>query len=439
MGTCPVKKDLQFDFDWLASGQTDASERAGLAALSICVNGKPVTELEDIFAKTVRRGARVSAHDLALWLAANWWRLRWEPQRESLSWKMSHQIGAVGGGYAWPDISFSSDGDFILIVGRPSSDWVGAPVRYLHAFEEIIGASEFEQGIDRYIEAVLERMSSFEHIESTLPDLWAEICEERKAPEQVDWRKLEALLGYDPDEASPSVIEVLQGMGKTVGRCAIEEIASASQNNALDHIRTLLAHQGEAVPTIVPGRASLREKINQVAYMALPWQQAERAAGLVRDEWDINSDEPIRNKDLSDLLGISLAHLSDSDSAGNYPLAAGFRNAAADSGLKVMLTKRSLTGKRFELARLVGDDLAAPATEQLLPATNAKTSRQKFQRAFAQELLCPFAALDVFIGGEIPDDDKMEEAAAHFQVSPLLVKTTLVNRGRLSRFELARG
>lgn len=434
-----MKQGLQFDFEWLASGPIDASERVDLAELSISVNGKLATELEDIFAKTVRSTARVSAHDLALWLAANWWRLRWEPQRDSLSWKMSHQIGAVGGGYTWPDLSFFSDGDFMLLVGRPSSNWNGASVRYLHAFEEIIGSGEFEQGIDRYIEAVLERMSSLAHAKSVLADLWAEICEERRAPEQAAWRKLEALLGYDAGEAPAGVIEALQGMTTSVGRGAIEEIAAASQDIALDHIKALLARQGEAIAATVPGRDSLRQKIKQISHAQLPWQQAEQAAGLVRNEWGLSADEPIANKVLSDRLGIPLALLADADIAANYPLAAGFREEAARGRLKVMLTKRSLTGRRFELTRLIGDDLAAQATESLLPATHAKTSRQKFQRAFAQELLCPYAALDQFFGSASPEDDAMEEAAAHFEVSPLLVETTLVNRGRLPRSELAQG
>lgn len=54
-----MKQGLQFDFEWLASGPIDASERAGLAALSILVNGRSATELEDVFAKTVRGAARL--------------------------------------------------------------------------------------------------------------------------------------------------------------------------------------------------------------------------------------------------------------------------------------------------------------------------------------------------------------------------------------------
>lgn len=439
MAGYPMKQGLQFDFEWLASGSLDLSARAGLAALSIWVNRKPATELEDLFAKTVRSAARVSAHDLALWLAANWWRLRWEPQRESLSWNMSHQIGAIGGGFAWPNLSFASDGDFVSVVGQPSSNWVGAPVRYLHTIDETIGAGEFEQGIDRYIEAVLERISSFEEVESALPVLWAEVCEERQNPEQSAGRKLEALLGYDPDEAPSDEIDALQCMARNVGRGAIEEIACASQNSTMDHVRSLLDYQARAIPATVAGRNSLRQKISEIARDALPWKQGARAAELVRDAWDVNSGEPILNKNLCDLLGIPLPVLSGAESARTYPMAAGFRDRAAEDGLKVILTKRPITGRRFELARLVGDDLVTNTGENLLPVTNAKTARQKFQRAFAQELLCPFVALDEFFGGKTPDDDEMEAAAGHFHVSPLLIKTTLVNRGRLPRYELAPG
>jgi len=170
----------------------------------------------------------------------------------------------------------------------------------------------------------------------------------------------------------------------------------------------------------------------------LPWQQAEQAAALARNEWGINQGGPISNKDYCGLLDIPVTFL-EGDRVRNLPLAAGFRDAAAQGCLKVMLTKHPISSRRFELTRLIGDDLAIQASENLLPATHAKTARQKFQRAFAQELLCPYVALDSFFGGKIPDDDEMEEAADYFLVSPLLIKTTLFNRGRLSRYELAQG
>jgi Zn-dependent peptidase ImmA (M78 family) len=81
----------------------------------------------------------------------------------------------------------------------------------------------------------------------------------------------------------------------------------------------------------------------------------------------------------------------------------------------------------------LGDHLSYSNGERLIPATDAKTSRQQFQRAFAQEFLCPFDALLEKINTTQPNDDDIAEAAAHFEVSPLMVRTTLVNKGELDR------
>lgn len=441
-----MKQNLQFNFEWLAAANAgDASARAGLAALSITINGRLATELEDLLAKTVRTVARLSAYNLALWLAANWWRLRWEPQRDTMHWKMAHQMGAVGGGYAWPDISFASDGDAVLISGSASPEKTVSLIRYLHAFDETISAAQFEQGIDQLVEAVLERLASFSGtnlvgIDGTLAALWAEVCEERRTPETARWRKLEAQLGYDPGEAPTALIAALHTKAVKLGQGAIEEMACASQSRVIEDLATLQGGQSQAVPATIANYDSLHQQISQLDCFQLPWQRAEQAAALVRTQWGVAAGQPLRNSDLCDLLSLQASAISDTEGATPYPLAAGFRDETAHGSLKVLLTKRRATGRRFELARLVGDDLTNQPTEKLLPATQAKTARQKFQRAFAQELLCPFSELDKFFGSHFAshstDDDAVEDAASHFQVSPLLVKTTLVNRGRLSRSEM---
>jgi hypothetical protein len=88
--------------------------------------------------------------------------------------------------------------------------------------------------------------------------------------------------------------------------------------------------------------------------------------------------------------------------------------------------------------RLVADHIAAPHDDRLLPATAAKTDRQKFQRGFAQEFLLPFDELYRLLGeprpgeSEISDSD-IEDVAEEYDVSPLLVRTVLVNKGLLPR------
>ena len=97
------------------------------------------------------------------------------------------------------------------------------------------------------------------------------------------------------------------------------------------------------------------------------------------------------------------------------------------------LGPRAPTGRRFAVGRLLGDYLATTDAGRLLPATATKTARQKIQRAFAQQLLCPVDDLKAFLDTDYPNDDQIEEAASEFDVSPLLIKTTLVNQGLVDR------
>ncbi|HZO53713.1 MAG TPA: hypothetical protein VFB63_13440, partial [Bryobacteraceae bacterium] len=72
-----------------------------------------------------------------------------------------------------------------------------------------------------------------------------------------------------------------------------------------------------------------------------------------------------------------------------------------------------------------------PAAETWLPATDSKSSRQKIQRSFAAEFLCPIETLTDFLDGDY-SPELVEEAAERFGVSELAVETQLVNHGLLS-------
>jgi Zn-dependent peptidase ImmA (M78 family) len=111
---------------------------------------------------------------------------------------------------------------------------------------------------------------------------------------------------------------------------------------------------------------------------------------------------------------------------------AGFRNGQADC-INVFLNKSRPVNRRFALSRLIGDHLITANNERLLPLTRMITGRQKFQKAFAQELLCPFMELKEFLGDSPPNNEIIEDAAYHFEVSPLVIGTALVNKKLLDR------
>ncbi len=432
------KQPLKINFEWLARDQGDSIERATFAALEILIGANNATEVEDLTAKTIRGSIRVSAHQLAIWFAMNWWRLRWQPAAIDHSWKMSHKIGAAGGGYAWPDLTFISDGITIWAHCRQTTAINADPVRFLSSFDAPVSAEDFERGMDLFMDAVIEREASLATEWRLLPEMWAEIIEERRTPEMAEWRKLEAMLGFDPDEGSAEMIERLLREKTWAGSDAIEEVAAAAGSEAIDLIADLQGEaKSKALAVTIPDYGWLRSELqSKIDSSQLPWQQAEKAAGIARGKWRLPPG-PVSNPVLADLFDFSASAIPEVMEGHSAALSAGFRENG-DGRFRVCFSKRYPTGVRFALSRIVADHLYADRSDRLLPATAARTARQKFQRAFAQEFLCPFEDLNAFLDGRMPTDELIEEAAAHFDVSPLLTRTVMVNRGLLARDELER-
>jgi len=70
-----------------------------------------------------------------------------------------------------------------------------------------------------------------------------------------------------------------------------------------------------------------------------------------------------------------------------------------------------------------------------LVTADLATTRQKFQRAFAAEFLCPISSLVEFADGDF-SESAIEDAANEFAVSERTVEASLMNNGYFSRQDL---
>ena len=438
------KKEFEIAVEWLEGSDPEPVERASFAEIVINAEQNTTTELQDLFAQTVRPGPRGSAYDLALWLAENWWRLRWEPSNNSVDWRLSHVLASVGNGVAWPNITFSSDGVHILLEARATRGRPEAPVRYIVNTDVQITASAFEAGIDDFVERVQARLSGVKVSESNLRELWQQLLSERGDQERATHRRLEALLSFDPDEAPTSLITLLLEKIREVGQGAVDEVAAAEKKRSADTLERILQVTRRSSTLVHIGSAvdDLRHLSEEsLALSELPWERARRLAKQARADWGVSTG-PINDERLCDLFGITRRQLRYTPRR-ELPITAGLRQNGSDS-VKVVLEKKGKTSRRFEIVRLVADHIGAPEDDRLLPITNAGTDRQKFQRAFAQEFLLPseelLARLELQEShGEVDiSDDDIESVAKDYIVSPWMVQTTLVNQGRLPRRVLQR-
>lgn len=434
-----MEPNLKIGFEWLGQDTADGPDEATFAAVEIRVGDRIATLVEDSFTKTVRSTVHISAYQMAIWLAFNWWRLRWEPESDNPSWRLSHELTAAGGGYLWPKLTFTSDGDSVLIQAKPSSPSKTEPIRYLENFAVAVDAGSFEQEVFNFIEVVEARLAQvgLASEDQPLRRIWNELAYERSNIEYSEWRRLESLMSFDCDEAPSALLTNLQEWSGTIGRGAMEEVAAASKSETLQVLNTLWENTRRHAKKLkfvdIPSETSLNDSTGQSGGKE-PWARAAGLASNLRSSWGILHG-PISDKVLSELFGVTAGYLAGEEGLIESPFPAGFRNGVPDE-LDVAIDKRHPNGRRFALARIVGDFFNSRVDDRLLPVTNEGTARQKHQRAFAQEFLCPFTDLLEYIESPRPTDEEIDDAADYFKVSPLLVKTTLVNKGVLDRDSL---
>ena len=80
--------------------------------------------------------------------------------------------------------------------------------------------------------------------------------------------------------------------------------------------------------------------------------------------------------------------------------------------------------RRFELACVLGDAIWAASDFGVV--SKAKTDRQKFQRAFAQNLLVPYADLKAHLPNGEPTQDDIDRCATTFHVNPRAIRRLLI-------------
>ncbi len=321
---------------------------------------------------------------------------------------------------------------FVRCEGREkSAEESLSPIRYLNSFSELVDVSSFEFGVSKFVEQVLARLDATGIRKSQLHERWSEIYTDRAKKPLETRRKLEALLGVDPDEEDDLITGLLKWQ-KKVGTLALDEFAAASGTHDLESILTATADAAKSVHTFsrITDYGKIKSLLaDKVALSDIgPWKLGRHAASIVREIWGLKR-EPIDNREIADRLNIKESVLSETHS--DKPVTVGIRGPQEEQ-LKLLLRPAHQNRLRFDVARLIGDHLGFDSEDTWKPATHSLTARQKFQRAFSAEFLCPSDELyDRYKNMTLDIDDVDEtslDIAREYQVSQQVVLNHLVNR-----------
>lgn len=188
---------------------------------------------------------------LAFWFVDNWWRIRCEPpppQRDfPAHWRIAHHLPSVGAGYPWPNVSLWGEGSRAAVMVHADAHNLQRSLRFVaEPALEYVASSVVERAIDAFIDRALQHAGSdCDGLDQEYRDLLAE----RADPAVSRWRRLEALLGFDPDTAPEGVVSDYEAMIEQFGTEGIEEAA--------------LAQQGELFGPCTPKRPRCRRSVQR--------------------------------------------------------------------------------------------------------------------------------------------------------------------------------
>jgi len=422
---------LELSGGWTVADYGDEVIRQTSGPLRIVLGDRAASLVVDNRSNTTREEIRVAFYPLALWFASSWWRLRWEPENADLishttSWRMAHEMAAAGLGYTWPRMSFRSDGETIEVTSIPSDPSALQPVRYLLGTNEILVSSDFERIVDNFVDFVVARLDDVGVHNTDLHRLWSDVLSERRDKQASEFRRVEAQLGFDPDDAPVGLVDTFIGVSTSIGKDAMSEVASAcagyDPGRKLSEIHEASKVGGISAELAFDPKSIVSDKVKEF----MPWERGYKLASSARDALGISSG-PISDELLGDLFKVSASIFKDDSCALNSSQLSLAVRDKETSYFKLLFHRKVYESRRFEAARFLADCISASESDYWYPVTDFRTARQKLQRAFAAELLCPIADLREFLDGDY-SDERLNEAGAHFLVSPLIVELQRDNR-----------
>jgi hypothetical protein len=429
-----MNPSLNISAQWEGLNEGPPEERATFAAVGIEANNHWLTEGYDGFVNRIRTAPYLSGYHLAEWLAWNWWRLRWEPRAKGEAWACAHRLTTIGHGYVWPNITVFSDGERTALISKPTDGHGQTAVfRYVSDYAAVIPSAIFEKAIDEFCTQIMGRLHAENLPATNLHRIWEELTAERQNKEAARRRKLEALLGHDPDESDIASIDKLLRDAMTLGDKPVEELAAESGRSG-----TLLTAEGlTAMAHDVGFDASPNDAARLDSATPLPlakdtpaWLLGSEAARALRTQQKLG-DGPILNTKLQELAGVERSTLHKRRHFGNVS----FALDQSQTKSRVVLRSKWPEGRRFELTRLLADRIVNPYFGKLHAATRTYTYRQKMQRSFAAEFLSPFESVNAMLAGDY-SQEAQRGAAYAFGVSEITIRTLLVNHYRIERDEL---
>ncbi len=423
---------LDFEFDWMDAEGVQGPELATTwASLTIRAGTSSITKVQD--ARTVRDFVQVPLYPLAEWLASNWWFLTREIEtpikRDDPAFRHRHTLGPAREGYAFPDLEVVPSGTRTRIRwtsgSRPRTS-----VTFLGNGTKWMDSGDFQQTCADFIDCVLRRLAALGVDGTFLQDEWTAV--QAADHEEAALCGASAGLGWDPYALDDERREMLLQLAETLGDLLDEAVPVLDGNDPRAGGTAIVTAIADAKRNTLPLERLRRfrnddEHSEGASSAASPWQAGYEWARRFRKYLNLNGAPLPTSETLADALGEdrnALQHVMAGENFGGATLIDGVVTRSDDACPAFAFSKCS-HHRRFAFCRALAEVLARPASDALL--TQARSERQKRNRAFAAEFLAPSSELQQRVSHPVLDGADINELAEEFGVSSWVIQHQIEN------------
>ena len=413
---------IRFRFDWIDDAQPSPDRLSchTMAALSIEAGGATVTSVLDRSSRSWRDHVVVPLVHVAEWLAGNWWHLFYEVEHtgeQKPGFECRHDLAFAGDGFVLPSLTMVPAHERIRLRWRRYKP-EHARIEFVDEGAASVEREALEAQLRDLVEAVLARLRDRGLTLETLDREWAAV--NALDPDEREFSRAAARLGVDPFDVPDALADAIVRFGEHADPAVRDDALAAASADSLPHVGRWLSQAFEDLEETATGSGweEVRRALPRLSAME-PWRRGYDLARSVRRQLGVGGDGRFD----FDRNGSPALRFHERPSPATC-----IQGLVAADAPACVVAPRSESGKRFLLARALGDYLGRREPGPAILSSLA-TDRQAQSRAFAAELLAPAKSLRRRLGSPLAEPEQVDELGHEYGVSTEVVRRQIENHG----------
>lgn len=429
-----MRSRLSFELEWdNADGVQGIELQSTWSTLRISLNETLISQLVDHKSGSLKDYINLPAYPLAEWIAMNWWFLIYEPYTPSKynyrEYQSRHDIKYARHGYALPGLTFYPT-ERNAVLKWTAQDLQLHKVQFVNSGESTITKEELIDCLGGFVDKTIRRLEAKEIHDTLLQQEWDAI-QTLTGDERV-FCETASLLGLDPFSIAPEKASEIAQVSEALPREVVLDFFSSCNSSTIDKdakgaLSAIKRIQNDK--SVAKSLISINTRIRKRKNTGYPWIDGYEAAKALRDLLGLNGQTLRELDDMNKAFKFSSKDLESvivKDTKLPRSITAVCGTNKTDSPVFVFHPAKPDDSLKFAYCRSLYNYLFTDQSSLSL-VTGSHLESQKGSRAFAAEFLVPASSLRKLVNSEVVGQEEIDEIAAEFKVSSMVIKHQIEN------------